>query len=117
MPQSGERIRGQDNARWILQNYPGAADLPRSLDTEALLTQASDETKVVAPTFSIVTIEGRGNEGTTAFRGRYPDGSLWWIIILYQLRGDRICKTTTFYAPELPAPEWRAGHVERMSGR
>ena len=116
MPQSGELIRGQDNARWILENYPGAAELKRSLDATAMRNQASDEIKIIAPTFSIVKLEGRGNEGTTTFRGRYPDGSIWWIIILYQLRGDRICKSTTFYAQEFQAPEWRAGHVERMPG-
>lgn len=116
-PQSGELIRGRDNARWLLENYPGAGTLGRSLDPKAMHSQASDEVKIVAPTFSIVKLEGRGNEGTMTIRARYPDGSLWWVIVLYQLRGDRICRSSTFFAPEFAAPEWRSGHVERMPGR
>jgi hypothetical protein len=117
MPQSGEVVRGRVNARWIVENYPGGSELGRSVDRSIMRSQASDEMKVVAPTYAIVKVEGRGNEGTAAFRARYPDGSLWWIVILYQLRGDRICRSTTFFAPEFPAPEWRAGHVERIPER
>lgn len=78
---------------------------------------AADGVKVVAPTFSIVRIEGGGTTGSVAIKGMYPDKSVWWIIVLYTLRGERICRSSTFFAPEFPAPEWRAGHVERMPSR
>lgn len=112
-PQSGELIRGPANARWILEHYPGAENLPRAIDLESMRSLASDATRVVPPTFSIVQIEGGGTTGSVAIKGVYPDASVWWIIVLYTLRGDRICRSSTFFAPEFPAPEWRAGHVER----
>ena len=115
--QSGELIRGPANARWILENYPGAENLPRAVDRETMRSHPTDAVKVVAPTFSIVKIESGGDAGTVAIRGQYPDGSIWWIVVLYTLRGDRICRSTTFFAPEFPPPEWRATHVERMPGR
>ena len=113
-PQSGEVVRGRANARWIVENYPGSSETGRAVDRTALRSQASDEMKVVAPTYAIVRLEGRGSEGTAAFRARYPDGSLWWIVVLYQLRGNRICRSTTFYAADFTAPEWRAAHVEHL---
>jgi hypothetical protein len=116
-PQSGEVTRGPANARWIIENYPQPADVGPQLDPTVMRLQSSDEVKVVAPTFSIVKLEGRGNEGTAVLRSGYPDGSIWWVIVLYQLRGDRICRSSTFFAPEFPAPEWRAAHVERAPGR
>ena len=116
-PQSGELIRGPANARWILENYPGGENLPRAIEPESMRRLATDAVKVVAPTFSIVRIEGGGANGSVAIKGMYPDKSVWWIIVLYTLRGERICKSSTFFAPEFPAPEWRARHVERIPGR
>ena len=116
-PQSGELIRGPANARWILENYPGADQLPRAMEPGSMRRLAADGVKVVAPTFSIVRIEGGGTTGSVAIKGMYPDKSVWWIIVLYTLRGERICRSSTFFAQEFPAPEWRAGHVERMPSR
>jgi hypothetical protein len=116
-PQSGELIRGPANARWILENYPGAKDLPRAVETESVRNLAGDAMRVMAPTFSVVRIEGGGTNGSVALKGIYPDKSVWWIIVLYQLRGDRICRSSTFFAPEFPPPEWRAGHIERILDR
>lgn len=116
-PQSGEVLRGRENARWVLENYPRVNERERPVDQTVLRTQANDAYRIVAPTYTMIKLEGRGNEGTAAVRARYPDGSMWWIVILYQLRGERICRATTFFAPEFAAPEWRAGHVERAPNR
>ena len=111
-PQSGEVIRGSQDFRAILENYPsGLPDDP--IDLPSLRVAATDELKVVAPLFTIVRVEGAGNVGTYALRNRYPDGSTWWTIGFYELRDGRIARATTFFAPEFEAPEWRAPFVER----
>jgi hypothetical protein len=116
-PQSGELIRGPANRRWIIENYPGSASQAPRIDQGSLETRPSDGFRVVAPTYVVVHVEGGGLRGTLTLRTTYPDQSVWWVIILYELRGERICKSTSFFAPEFPAPEWRAGHVERIPGR
>ncbi|MGN6057725.1 MAG: hypothetical protein ACTHOI_03990 [Sphingomicrobium sp.] len=116
-PQSGELVRGRANRRWIIENYPGSDPAAPRIEAASLETRPGDGFKVVAPTYAIVLVEGGGTRGTITLRTAYPDGSTWWIIILYELRADLICKSTTFFAPEFPPPEWRAGHVERMPAR
>ncbi len=74
--------------------------------------QASDEHRVIAPLFTVVRVQGRGDAGTTTLRARYPDGSVWWIVVIYELRDGRIARSTSFFAPEFEAPEWRAPFVE-----
>jgi hypothetical protein len=114
-PQSGERVRGFDNFWATIIQYPGieVAQLP-SNDAATLKTQPVDAVHLVAPTFTFVTVEGAGNAGTFTIRVTYPDGSTWWIVTIYRLRGDRMASATTFFAPEYPAPEWRAKWVERI---
>jgi hypothetical protein len=51
--------------------------------------------------------------GTAAFKARYPDGSVWWVIILYELRGDKVAKSTAFFAPTFDAPDWRKPYVDQ----
>jgi hypothetical protein len=110
-PQSGEIIRGSKNARAVLENYPGG--LPRDgLDVSTARVAATEARWVKTPTFTFVRVEGTGNVGTAAFKARYADGSVWWVIVLYELRGEKIAKSTTFYAPLFEAPEWRKRWVE-----
>ena len=45
---------------------------------------------------------------------RYPDGTWWWVVVIYELRGDRIACASIFFAPEFPPAEWRAEFVERI---
>lgn len=116
-PQSGELVRGRVNRRWIIENYPGqAVDTPR-IDESSLETRPGGAFKAVAPTYAVVHVEGGGARGTLTLRTTYPDSSVWWIVILYELRGELICRSTTYFAPEFAAPQWRADHVERMPGR
>jgi hypothetical protein len=42
----------------------------------------------------VVTVQGRGDAGTITLRTRYPDGKWWWVIVIYELRGDRIVRAT-----------------------
>src|SRR5687768_8418752 len=113
-PQSKERIRGFDNFWATIENYPGASDSGLGNDIATLRSQPVDGLKLVAPSYVFVSVEGAGNSGTFTLRVRYPDQSYWWVITLYRLRQGRIAHATTFFAPEFPAPEWRARWVERM---
>ena len=111
-PQSGEVIRGRNNFRAILENYPSG--LPdQAIDMPSLRVAATDQLKVVAPFFTVVRVEGAGNVGTFALKTRYPDGSVWWTIGLYELRDGRVARATMFFAPEFEAPAWRAPFVQR----
>jgi ketosteroid isomerase-like protein len=113
-PQSGERVRGFDNFWATIEYYPGAEAGDLGNDISTLRTQPTDGLKLVAPSFVFVTVEGGGNSGCFTLRVRYPDGSLWWVVTLYHLRDGRIARSTTYFAPEFPAPEWRARWVERI---
>lgn len=112
-PQSGERIHGFANFRATLENYP--AGLPQDgIDKATMRIDASEERWVVTQMFTVVRVEGSGTVGTATFRNRYPDGSNWWTIQMYELRGEQIARSTTFFAPVFEAPEWRAPYVERI---
>lgn len=111
-PQSGEVIRGRHNMISIIENYPGR-DGDMSLGrAETLSVKGFDAYRPVAPTFAVVRVEGAGDSGVATVRATYPDGSQWWIVSIYSLKGDRIARMRTFFAPDFPAPEWRAQWVE-----
>jgi len=63
--------------------------------------------------FTFVRVEGNGNVGTAIFKARYPDGSIWWVVALYELRAGKFAHTTMFFAPIFEAPDWRQPFVER----
>jgi hypothetical protein len=111
-PQSGEIIRGRKTVRAVLENYPGG--LPKDgLDVSTARMAATEARWVKTPTFTFVRVEGTGNVGTVAFTARYPDDALWWVIVIYELRGDRVAKSTAFFAPVFDAPEWRKRYAEK----
>jgi hypothetical protein len=110
-PQSGEVIHGPKNARAIVEQYPGR--LPEgNIDTQSTRIAATEARWVRTPAFTFVRAEGSGNVGVSAMRARYPDGSLWWVVNFYELRGDRMARSTTFFAPAFEAPEWRKAFVQ-----
>ena len=115
-PQSGEVIRGRKKVRATIENYPGGL-LEDGLDVSTRRMAATEATWVKTPTFTFVRVEGTGNVGTAAFKARYPDGSVWWVIILYELRGDKVAKSTAFFAPIFEAPEWRKPYVDSRSAQ
>jgi ketosteroid isomerase-like protein len=111
-PQSGEVIRGRANFRAILEHYPQG--LPeRAIDRPSLRVAVSDELRVVAPLYKVIRVEGAGNHGTYAMRSRYPDGSTWWVVGLYQVRDGKIANATVFFAQDFDAPAWRIPYVEQ----
>ena len=102
-PQSGERFRGVDNIRAQFENYP---DLEPG---NTLLEEVISGTKyALTPTYTLVTVDGSGDRGTAINRVRYPDGSRWWALNLYELRDGKIAHSRSFFAPVFEPPDWRA---------
>jgi hypothetical protein len=106
-PQSGERIRGHANERAIADNYPGG--LP-DIDTARVV--GSEDRWVVTPSFTFERVAGSGDTWWGEGKARYPNGSTWHIVSMYQLRDGRIYREITYWAEPFEAPAWRAGWVE-----
>ena len=112
-PQSGEVIHGPKNARAIIEQYPGT--LPRDgVDMTTARVAATDARWLRTPMFTVLRVEGTGKVGVSAWKSRYPDGSQWWVINFYELRGGRLARSTTFFAPTFEAPDWRKPFVRRQ---
>jgi ketosteroid isomerase-like protein len=88
-PQSGERIRGRQNAMAINQNYPGFPS-----QTLGRILAAGD----------LVTSEVTLDYGGQVYRG----------VSIFELRDGKIAKETDYFAQPFGAPAWRAQWVERM---
>jgi ketosteroid isomerase-like protein len=102
-PQSGERFRGLANIRATFENYPDMEP-----GTSELQEVIGGTTYALTPTYMLVAVDGSGDRATAIIRIRYPDGSRWWAVNLYQVRGGRIARARTFFAPEFEPPDWRA---------
>ena len=88
-PQSGERIRGRQNAMAINQNYPGFPS-----QTMGRILAAGD----------LVTSEVTLDYGGQVYRG----------VSIFEFRDGKIGKETDYFAQPFGAPAWRAQWVERM---
>ena len=102
-PQSGEVFRGLTNIRAQFENYPDL-DPDGSQVTEVV----GDDGYALTPTYMVIQVEGTGANGTALIRMRYADASRWWGVNLFELRGGRIARSRTFFAPDFEAPDWRA---------
>jgi ketosteroid isomerase-like protein len=119
-PQSGEIIRGRSKLRKMMEKYPGG--LPKGFDEASLRTIGSEEW-AITPASTLVRITGTGNLRITGagnlraaiVKGRYPDGSMWWIIQFAEVHDGRITKNTVYFAAQFEPPTWRAQWVERRT--
>lgn len=102
-PQSGERFLGIANIRGQLESYPDLE--PGSSELDEVI---GGTTYALTPMYTIVAVEGSGNRGIALVRARYPDGSRWWVVNLYEVRGGKIARSRSFFAPEFEPPDWRA---------
>lgn len=112
-PQSRERIRGRDNFRKILENYPGGL---RGVDADISMDRVvgGDDRWMVAPTFSMVRVSGADDIHTAVLKLRYPGGEEWFMVALIELKDGLVYRATSFFAPTLESPEWRREWVERI---
>ena len=89
-PQSGERIHGKQNARSILENYPGG--LPNLLDYSYVLS---------------------GDLGVLKMTLEYGDNRVYACEIV-ELQDGKIKRARAYFGEPFEAPEWRAQWTERM---
>jgi hypothetical protein len=107
-PQTGEMTRGFANLRAIIENYPSGGYAGKGTDRVV----GTEDHWVVTPTFSMLRIEGAGDTFTGISRGRYPDGSDWYVVNICQIRNGLVWRSETFFAPLFEAPAWRSEWVE-----
>jgi hypothetical protein len=117
-PQSGERAHGFAGFRYQLENYPGTVEV----DSQSPVTRVlgGEERWAITPNYTVVPL-ANPNEYTALTRARYPDGSMWWIIILVTLRDGLMFRAESYFAPAL-SPEqlwrgWSRGLVSDAPGR
>jgi SnoaL-like domain len=88
-PQSGERIRGKDNARAVYENYPG---LPTLIDYSYRLSGDFAVVEIILD----------------------YDGKRMNVCDLVDFEEGKIKRSRAYFAEPFEAPEWRAQWVERM---
>jgi hypothetical protein len=106
-PQSGRVLHGlgalKEELSQAARHYAAGVS---GIDQASVTGRGVDEHRVVAPMFTVVKVQGRGHAGTITLRTRYPDGTWWWVIVIYELREDRIARSTTFFAEEMEPRDW-----------
>jgi hypothetical protein len=103
MPQSGERVHGVDQILEQLQNYPRGGTEPAPWETSSATVLGDEERWAISPGYTVVPLSAP-NKYTIVQRAQYPDGSWWRVVILAELKDDRLYRAEFFFAPEMPAP-------------
>lgn len=88
--QSGERIRGLDRMLELVRIHP---DFPIGSVVRRVI--------------------GIGDLWVLEARIPYA-GQIWWEALVLQFRGPKVIRSREYYAPEVPAPAWRAQWVEAL---
>ena len=109
-PQSGERIRGRANRRGVIENYPGRTDREFVPGQKGALI--GDDQWVLTPTMSMVRLNGSGERFTATGQINYPNGDMWHLVQIIELRGGKIATMTTYFAPQFEPAPYRAKFVE-----
>jgi hypothetical protein len=109
-PQSGEIVRSSARSRSIMEHYPGG---PPQLLPEGRLT-GSEDRWVVSPLGAPYRIAGEGEQWFGEWKMRYPDGRVWWTILLLEMKDGKILRETQYWSEPFDAPAWRAEWVERI---
>jgi hypothetical protein len=112
-PQSGERLRGVANIRGVFEHYPGGLG---GQDRDSLKVTGDSERWAMAPNFTLIRTAGGAGSYTSAMRARYPDGSEWYVISMFELVAGRQTRATMFFAQVFEAPEWRQPYAEKIAG-
>jgi len=90
MPQSGERIRGQDNLRAFRETYPNP------------------------PTIRSRRLVGGGDVWVVEARRFDDSGRVYHVVAVIELRDGKIWRDTRYFGDPFEAPAWRAQWAERM---
>lgn len=91
-PQTGELMTGAMACLRVYENYPGSR-----------------------PSYRVQRISGGDATWVAEVVADYGD-ERWYVASIVELEGTRIARMTDYFAPRMPAPEWRAEWVEREGG-
>jgi hypothetical protein len=108
-PQSGERVRGHANDHAIMTSWPQGTPMGKFGRLVG-----SEDRWVVTPAWTYQRIVGSGEMWWSDGTGRYPDGSTWFVVGMFEIRDGKVRRETWYFGPPLEAPAWRAAWVERM---
>ena len=103
-PQSGERFRGRDNVRAIVEQYPGGKEMPNPAVSELI---GVEDRWVTTPMFTTVKIAGGGEAYTLTARITYPNQEEWHLVQLLRVSGGRITHMTSYFAAPFEPGDWR----------
>jgi hypothetical protein len=110
-PQSGETIRGIDNYRAMLANYPGGLALAEVSDVHG---QGEDVLVTSSLPFGmpIVSVSGADDSFILEGVGDYGDDGVFNIAGIVEIDNGKVTKETWYFAAQFDAPAWRAPFVE-----
>ena len=107
-PQSGERVQGNRAFAEIIANYPGGAP-----QTEITRIVGSEDRWVVTAGNTVLKVAGSGDFWWSEWRLTYPNGDVYLVVSLLELRDGQVYRETTYWAAPFEAPAWRAPWVTR----
>jgi hypothetical protein len=107
-PQSGEVTVGIENLIAIVSNYPGDF---KSLGRDRIV--GGEDRYVRTPHFTVIRVEGSGDQFTGIQRALYPDGSVWFVVLVAEIRDGLVYRTESYFAPTFDPPSWRAPYVRK----
>ncbi|MDQ3408223.1 MAG: hypothetical protein M3472_08755, partial [Chloroflexota bacterium] len=64
------------------------------------------------PFMTVIRVEGSGEKYTLTYTATYPNGARWYVVMVARVTGGKIRNAHTYFAPVLPAPQWRRDAVE-----
>jgi hypothetical protein len=107
-PQSGESVHGTEAFAEIIANYPGGAPA-----TEITRIVGAEDRWVVTPGNTVLQVAGSGDFWWSEWRLTYPNGEVYLVVDLIELRDGLVYRETVYWAPPFEAPDWRAPWVDR----
>jgi hypothetical protein len=107
-PQSGELVHGSEAFAEIIANYPGGA--PKAEVTRIV---GAEDQWVVTAANTALRVAGSGDFWWSEWRLTYPNGEVYYVVDLLELRDGLVYRETVYWASPFDAPAWRAPWVER----
>ncbi len=107
-PQSGETVHSSQAFAEMIANYPGGAPI-----TEITRTVGAEDQWVVTAGNTVLKVAGSGDFWWTEWRVTYPNGDVYLVVDLLELRDGLVHHETVYWAAPFEAPDWRAPWVER----
>ena len=103
-PQSGEVFEGFLNIQGQFADYPSMPEGHLS----AVDVVGEPPRYALSPSYTLISVDGSGTRGTATFRARYPDQSMWWVVVVYDTDGERMSHAKLYFAPDFKPADWRA---------